>query len=149
MRVTKVVNLPMKEDGTVVDGYVHLYITPDHPPGRQNRFSGNQRRSVPYFEEELTFYEMSKEELLNATLHIEVLDYHSYGKHTLLCQNELLLHQVQFIDGSSIVTLQLLPPNVRCMVYYGVLTFLLLLGEDGVQGCGCCCLCATILIITN
>ena len=115
VRVDRVVGLPLREDGTEVNAYVQLYLTPVRTAGPQRRSSKTQtarRTSAPVFDEEIRYEAMSEGELLISTLHVEALDYKVYGKHQLLGGNMLSLNSVHFQDGEANVTLPLLAPQV-------------------------------------
>ena len=115
VRIERVVGLPFREDGSEVDAYVRLYFAPKLPKLPQRRTSKTRtarRDSAPVFEEEIRYEAMSAEELINTTLHMQVLDYRSYGKHRLLGQADLHLVQVHFENGEASATLTMTPPRV-------------------------------------
>ena len=115
IKIEKVVNLPLREDGSEVDGYVRLHFTPVFPAALDIRTSRTQTRrknSSPVFEEELTYSNLKREKMIELTLHIEVLDYKSYGKHAVLVQTEIEMRNVKFFDGNCRLTLPLEPPKV-------------------------------------
>ena len=116
VRVDRVVGLPFRGDGSEVDAYVRLFFIPKVPELPQRRTSKTKpvgRHSSPVFDEEICYEAMSAEELINSTLHIEVLDYRSYGKHSILGQVGLPLARVKFEKGEATVTLSLHPPKVQ------------------------------------
>ena len=115
VRVDRVIGLPFRGDGSEVDAYVRLFFIPKVPKLPQRRTSKTKsvaRDSSPVFGEEICYEAMSAEELINSTLHIQVLDYRSYGKHSTLGQVDLPLVRVQFEKGEASVTLSLHPPKV-------------------------------------
>ena len=115
VRVDRVAGLPLREDGTEVNAYVQLYLTPVRTAGPQRRSSKTQtarRTSAPVFDEEIRFEAMCEAELLASTLHVEALDYKVYGKHQLLGGNTLSLNSVNFQEGEARTTLALLAPQV-------------------------------------
>lgn len=114
--VNRVVNLPLRSDGTEVDGYVRLHFTPALPGTmdvRTTRTQTRRKNSSPIFQEELTYTNINKDDLQEMTLHIEVMDYKSYGKHNVLVQTEVEMRKVKFFDGNSKLTLPLEPPKVN------------------------------------
>ena len=121
VRIDRVVGLPFREDGSEVNAYVRLFFIPQSPalPQRRTSKTKARRTSAPVFDEEIRYEAMSAEEVINSTLHIEVLDYRSYGKHSILGQADLLLAQVQFEKGEAAVTLSLHPPKVRQFIFCG------------------------------
>ena len=115
VRVDRVVGLPFRGDGSEVDAYVRLYFIPkvrELPQRRTSKTKSVGRHSSPVFDEEICYEAMSAEELINSTLHIQVLDYRSYGKHAILGQADLPLARVHFEKGEASVTLSLHPPKV-------------------------------------
>ena len=118
VRLERVVGLPFREDGSEVDAYVRLFFIPKLPLAyRKTSKSRTARRdSAPVFDEDIRYEAMSAEELINSTLHVQVLDYKPYGKHHVLGQADLELVQVQFEKGEASVTLPLCLPMV---CYYG------------------------------
>ena len=61
VRVDRVAGLPLREDGTEVNAYVQLYLTPVRTAGPQRRSSKTQtarRTSAPVFDEEIRFEAM-------------------------------------------------------------------------------------------
>ena len=117
VRIDRVVGLPFRDDGSEVNAYVRLFFIPRSPALPQRRTSKTKtarRDSAPVFDEEIRYEAMSAEELINSTLHIEVLDYRAYGKHSILGQADLHLAQIQFEKGEATATLSLHPPKVRC-----------------------------------
>lgn len=116
IKVNRVVNLPLREDGTEVDGYVRLHFTPalsGTMDVRTTRTQTRRKNSSPVFQEELTYTNINKDDLQEMTLHIEVMDYKSYGKHNVLVQTEVEMRKVKFFDGNSKLTLPLEPPKVN------------------------------------
>ena len=116
IKVNRVLSLPLRDDGTEVDGYVRLHFTPalstNHLEVGTVKTRTNRKSSSPVFEEELAYPNINKEDLLELTLHIEVMDYKSYGKHNVLVQTEIEMRKVKFFDGNCRLTLQLEPPKV-------------------------------------
>ncbi len=113
--VKKASDLPSHSDGTPVDAYVRLFFIPNLPelPQRKTIKTNTCRRNnSPEFNEEISYSAMSAEELINSNLHVEVLDFRSYGKHVVLGQGDLPLVQVQFVGGEATVTLPLKLPRV-------------------------------------
>lgn len=113
--VERAVGLPFRQDGTPVDAYVRLFFIPnlpDLPQRRTNKTRTQRRENTPVFDEEVEYEAMSMEELINSTLHVEVLDFRSYGKHIVLGQADIALVQVQFIRGEASITLPLKSPKV-------------------------------------
>lgn len=115
--IERVVNLPLKEDGTEMDGYVRLHFTPalsaGSDVGSTTRTQTRRKSSSPVFHEELTYSNIKKDELLTLTLHVEVVRYKSYGKHNILVQTEIEMRNVKFFDGNCRLTLPLEPPKVK------------------------------------
>lgn len=123
VRIERVIGLPFRDDGSEVDAYVRLYFIPKVPELPQRKTSKTRlarRDSAPVFEEEICYEAMSTEELINSTLHMQVLDYQSYGKHRLLGQADLHLVQVSFDDGEASVHLTLSPPTVSMQYVSGL-----------------------------
>ena len=115
VKIDKVVSLPFREDGSAVEAYVRLLFKaklPDLPQRRTSKTRTQRRETAPVFDEEIRYETMSTVELINSTLHIEVLDYRSYGKHLVLGQADLALAQVQFEKGEASLSLYLYPPKV-------------------------------------
>lgn len=115
VRIERVVGLPFREDGSEVDAYVRLLFVPKLPELPQRRTSKTRtarRDSAPVFDEEIRYEAMSDEELINSTLHMQVLDYKSYGKHAILGQADIMLAQVQFVEGEASISHTLSPPRV-------------------------------------
>ena len=112
--VERVAYLPYRGDGTTMDAYVRLFFIPklSELPQRKTSKTRTQRGTSPVFDEALTYEAMTQEELINSTLHVEVLDYRSYGKHHILGQGDLPLIQVKFEDGEASITLPLHLPKV-------------------------------------
>ena len=118
IRIDKVVNLPLREDMSKVDSYVRLFFickVPGLPHRRTWKTKVVRESCHPIFAEEVHYEEMSVEELINSTLHIEVLDYHPHGKHSILGQVDLHLTRVQFTSEEifDVLTLQPHPAHVR------------------------------------
>lgn len=116
VKIERVVSLPLRDDGAPVDAYVRLFVIPKLAEFSQRRTSKTrtQRRdSAPVFEEDIRYEGMSAEELINSTLHIEVMDYRAYGKHVVLGQATLPLAQVTFENGEASMKLSLHTPEVR------------------------------------
>ena len=115
VKVEKATELPCRADGTPVDAYVRLFFIPKLPelPQRRTSKTKSQRRdNSPVFNEVVEYEAMSAEELINSNLHVEVLDYRSYGKHVVLGQADIPLIQVQFVKGEASITLPLKVPKV-------------------------------------
>lgn len=116
VRVERVTSLALRDDGTEVDAYVRLHFTPVRPMGPQWTTSKTQTRrrsSAPVFEEEISYPNMPVDELVETTLHIEVLDYKSYGKHQVLGSNELAMKDIDLSSEETInISLPLLAPTV-------------------------------------
>jgi hypothetical protein len=117
IKVERVAYLPFREDGSQMDAYVRLFFIPklSDLPQRKTCKTQTQRGTSPVFDEELTYESMSPEEVINSTLHVEVLDYRSYGKHLILGQGDLPLIQVKFEAEVASITLPLHLPKVRIM----------------------------------
>lgn len=116
VKVERATDLPFRADGTPVDAYVRLFFIPNLPelPQRRTSKTKTQRReNSPVFDEEVEYEAMSMEELINSNLHVEVLDFRSYGKHMVLGQADIPLVQVQFLRGEASVVLPLKLPKVR------------------------------------
>ena len=118
IKVERVAYLPFREDGSTMDAYVRLFFIPklSELPQRKTCKTQTQRGTSPVFDEELTYEAMSPEEVINSTLHVEVLDYRSYGKHHILGQGDLPLIQVKFEAEVASITLPLHLPKVRMSV---------------------------------
>ena len=114
IKVERVAYLPFREDGSTMDAYVRLFFIPKlaELPQRKTSKTQTQRGTSPVFDEELTYEAMTPEELINSTLHVEVLDYRSYGKHHILGQGDLPLIQVKFEAEVASITLPLHLPKV-------------------------------------
>ena len=118
IRIDKAVNLPLREDMSKVDAYVRLFFIctiPGLPHRRTWRTKVIRESTDPIFDEEVHYEEMCVDELINSTLHIEVLDYQPHGKHSILGQVDLHLAQVQFTSEEifTVLTLQTHPAHVR------------------------------------
>lgn len=117
VKVERAVSLPQRPEGIPVDPYVRLFFIPKLPelPQRCTSKTKTQKRETsPVFDEIVEYEAMSMEELINSNLHVEVLDYRSYGKHVVLGQADIPLIQVQFVKGEAAITLPLKAPKV-CM----------------------------------
>lgn len=117
VKVERAADLPCRTDGVPVDAYVRLFFIPKLPemPQRRTSKTKTQRHdNCPVFAEEVAYEAMSAEELINSHLHVEVLDYRSYGKHVVLGQADIPLIQIHFLRGEASITLPLKPPRVRC-----------------------------------
>lgn len=115
VKLERAVGLPYRPDGTPVDAYIRVFFIPKLPefPQRRTSKTKTQRRdNSPVFDEVVEYDSMSIEELINSNLHVEVLDYRSYGKHLVLGKADLPLIQVQFLRGEASATLKLKPPKV-------------------------------------
>lgn len=115
VKVEKATELPYRADGTPVDAYVRLFFIPklpELPQRRTNKTKTQRRDNSPVFNEVVVYEAMSAEELINSNLHLEVLDYRSYGKHVVLGQADIPLIQVQFVRGEASITLPLKLPKV-------------------------------------
>ncbi len=115
VKIERAVSLPCRPDGTLVDPYVRLFFIPKLPELPQRRTSKTKtqkRQTSPVFDELVEYEAMSMEELINSNLHVEVLDYRSYGKHVVLGQADIPLIQVQFVRGEAAITLPLKAPKV-------------------------------------
>ena len=115
IKVERVAYLPFREDGSTMDAYVRLFFIPKlaELPQRKTCKTQTQRGTSPVFDEVLTYEAMTPEEVINSTLHVEVLDYRSYGKHHILGQGDLPLIQVKFEAEVASITLPLHLPKVR------------------------------------
>ena len=115
IKVDKVAYLPFREDGSTMDAYVRLFFIPKlaELPQRKTSKTQTQRGTSPVFNEELVYEAMTPEEVINSTLHVEVLDYRSYGKHHVLGLGDLPLIQVKFEAEVASITLPLHLPKVR------------------------------------
>ena len=115
--INRVVNLPLREDGAEVDGYVRIHFTPALSANMDvvgtARTQTRRKSSSPVFQEELTYLNLKREEMLELTLHIEVMDYKPYGKHNVLVQTEIEMRKVKFFDGNCRLTLPLETPKVK------------------------------------
>ena len=116
VNVERVVGLPPRGDGAEVDAYVRLFFIPRLPEMAQRKTSKTRtakRELDPVFHEEIQYEAMSEEELINSTLHVQVLDYRTYGRHNIIGQSELSLGQVTLGEEKEPVVLQLHAPRVR------------------------------------
>ena len=116
VNVERVVGLPPRDDGAEVDAYVRLFFVPRLPEMAQRKTSKTRtakRELDPVFHEEIQYEAMSEEELVNSSLHVQVLDYRAYGRHNIIGQGEISLGQVALGDGKEPVVLQLNAPRVR------------------------------------
>ena len=115
VNVERVVGLPPRDDGAEVDAYVRLFFVPRLPEMAQRKTSKTRtakRALDPVFHEEIQYEAMSEEELINSTLHVQVLDYRAYGRHNIIGQSELALGQVPLGKDKEPVMLQLHPLRV-------------------------------------
>ena len=113
--IQRATGLPNRAEGVPVDSYVRIFFIPNLPELPQRRTSKTQvvkRDNNPVFDETVQYDAMTAEELINSNLHLEVLDYRSYGKHLVLGQLDLPLVQVSFVKGEATATLPLNPPRV-------------------------------------
>ena len=120
IQIGRVINLPLREDGVEVDGYVRVHFTPALSINLDVgtiRTQTRRKNSSPIFEEELTYSNLKKEQLLDLTLHIEVTDFKSDGKHTVLVQAEIEMNKVNFFDGNCRLTLPLESPKVLTIAH--------------------------------
>lgn len=116
VNVERVVGLPPREDGAEVDAYVRLFFIPSLPDMAQRKTSKTRtakKELDPVFHEQIQYEAMSEEELVNSTLHVQVLDYRTYGRHHIIGQSELSLGQVTLGEDTESVVLQLHVPQVR------------------------------------
>lgn len=116
LKIERVLRLPFREDGSEVDAYVRLFIIPklaELPQRRTCKTRTVRKDADPVFDEEISYNAMSAEEMINSTLHVQVLDYRSYGKHHIIGQADLPLAQVQFKNGEAPVVLPLQSPKSR------------------------------------
>jgi hypothetical protein len=114
VNVERVVGLPPRDDGAEVDAYVRLFFIPRHPEMAQRKTSKTRtakKELDPVFHEQIQYEAMSEEELINSTLHVQVLDYRAYGRHHIIGQSELSLGQVTLGEDSESVVLQLQAPR--------------------------------------
>ena len=115
VNVERVVGLPPRDDGAEVDAYVRLFFVPRLPEMAQRKTSKTRtakRELDPVFHEDIQYEAMSEEELINSTLHVQVLDYRAYGRHNIIGQGELSLGQVPLGEDKEPVVLQLQAPRV-------------------------------------
>ena len=115
IRVQRVKCLPLRDDGGEVDAYIRVYFTPVFPnsaPRRTSKTRMERRNSEPVYDEDITYESMSPDELAQTTLHIEALDFKSFGKHVLLGLNEIVLNSLQLSDEPTNVSVPLKPPPV-------------------------------------
>lgn len=135
IKIDKVSYLPCREDGSMMDAYVRLFFIPklQELPQRKTSKTQTQRGPSPVFDEELMYEAMTPEEVINSTLHIEVLDYRSYGKHHILGQGDLPLVQVKFEGELASITLPLHLPKV-CVCVTVCNMYASMGGEWGVGG---------------
>ena len=116
VNVERVVGLPPRDDGAEVDAYVRLFFVPRVPEMAQRKTSKTRtakRELDPVFHEEIQYEAMSEEEVVNSTLHVQVLDYRAYGRHNIIGQGEISLGQVLLGEDREPVVLQLHTPRVR------------------------------------
>lgn len=116
VNVERVVGLPPRDDGAEVDAYVRLFFIPRLPDMAQRKTSKTRtakKELDPVFHEQIQYEAMSEEELINSTLHVQVLDYRTYGRHHIIGQSELSLGQVTLGEDTESVVLQLHAPRVR------------------------------------
>ena len=117
VRVEKVNNLPLRDDGSEVNAFVRVYFTPMQSVSRGTaRTEMVRRTSDPVFDEEITYEAMNKEDLDNSTLHLEVVDYQAYGKQRIIGRNQLALRRVNYTNGEARIYLSLPPPLVRIAI---------------------------------
>ena len=130
VNVEKVIGLPPRDDGAEVDAYVRLFFIPRLPEMAQRKTSKTRtakKELDPVFHEQIQYEAMSEEELINSTLHVQVLDYRAYGRHLIIGQSELSMGQVTLGEDQESVVLQLHPPRVSEVIgvlIRGVLPFL-------------------------
>ena len=75
VKIEKVIDLPLRDDGSEVDAYVRLFFIPKLPELPQRRTSKTRtarRDSAPVFDEEIRYEAMTAEEMINSTLHVQV-----------------------------------------------------------------------------
>ena len=116
VNVERVVGLPPRDDGAEVDAYVRLFFMPRIPDMAQRKTSKTRtakRELDPVFHEEIQYEAMSEEEVVNSTLHVQVLDYRAYGRHNIIGQGEISLGTVSLGEEKEPVVLQLQAPRVR------------------------------------
>jgi len=115
INVDRVNALPAKPDGTPPDSYVRIFLVPKLANLRQRQTANTQtqrKECSPVFNEDVHYKSMSRDELINSTLQIEVLNYVAQGKHELLGQVAVNLASVNFVDGEAPMKLPLIPPQV-------------------------------------
>lgn len=120
VNVERVVGLPPRDDGAEVDAYVRLFFIPRLPEMAQRKTSKTRtakRELDPVFHEQIQYEAMSEEELINSTLHVQVLDYRAYGRHNIIGQAELPLGQVTLGEDKEPVVLQLHAPKVKSIIH--------------------------------
>ena len=148
VNVDRVVSLPPKADGSAVDAYVRLFLIPRLTDLTQRRTAKTQTRPnslSPVFNEDISYDRMSRDELINSTLHLEVLDYQSNGKHQLLGGNTVQLANITFVEGEAPVKLVLNPPEVCVCVCVWVGGWV----RACVRVCACACMHACSLLFGN
>lgn len=118
--IDRIVSLPMRADGAPADAYVRLFMIPKLADLSQRKTATTQTRkgqSSPVFKEDICYDKMSREELINSSLHLDVLDYLPHGKHTMLGHTVVHLANVTFVEGEAALKLTLDPPEVCACVY--------------------------------
>ena len=122
IKIERVAYLPYREDGAMVDAYIRLFFIPklQELPQRKTSKTQTQRGTSPVFDETIVYEAMTPEEVINSTLHVEALDYRSYGKHQILGQGDLPLIQVKFEGDVAAITLPLHLPKVGVCVWGGL-----------------------------
>ncbi len=121
VNVDRVVSIAPRPNGTAVDSYVRLFVIPKLADLSQRKTASTQiqkNQLSPLFNEDICYESMSKEELINSSLHVDVLDYLPHGKHQLLGHSVVSLANVTFLDGEAPLRLTLSPPVVRVWVEY-------------------------------
>ena len=129
VNVDRVISLPPRPDGTAVDSYVRLFVIPKLANLSQRKTASTQiqkNQLSPLFNEDICYDSMSREELINSSLHVDVLDNLPHGKHQILGHSLVSLANVTFEEGEAPMRLTLSPPEVRVRV----------------DMCVCVCVCA-------
>lgn len=104
--IDRIVPLPSRPGGTPVDSYVRLILVPK----LADRL---QKKTVTIFSEDIVYESVSREELINSSLTIEVMDSVSHDKHQLLGQAVIELADISFVDGDVAMKLRLSQPEVN------------------------------------
>ncbi len=116
VNIDRVVSLPTRPgDGALVDPYVRLFLIPKLAGLAQRKAvtTATQRGTLcPIFNEDIVYESVSREELINSSLTVDVMDSLPHGKHRLLGQALVQLASLNFAEGEAAMKLSLSTPEV-------------------------------------